>query len=268
MIKNLQIFVFGLLIAIAGCGNKSEFNPSNFDSRTLTCAAYFAIALEGMRNGTGTAEQIGSFKRDNDDYLYLVMRKEHVIEKEMSDELREKNAKLFSKLTQPEGERLVTVYNTSREQMPLSQCMDYLMELQGVKKTSAESVTAPIAAITPSSIPAPVAATTSAATPAPIAATTPAVTPAPVAAVDTLPFTPSFDCAKAINIQEKMICADRELSKLDVNLSQAYSKAKEISTDKDKLKKEQLEWIRVSLRACSEKPCLITSYQKRISELQ
>jgi uncharacterized protein len=65
-----------------------------------------------------------------------------------------------------------------------------------------------------------------------------------------------------------MVCGDRALSKLDVDLSQAYAKAKENTVDKDKLKKEQLEWIKFSLRACSDKNCLLGAYQKRISELQ
>lgn len=90
----------------------------------------------------------------------------------------------------------------------------------------------------------------------------------PVAVVDDSPFAPSFDCAKASNGQEKLVCADRDLSKLDVEQSQAYSKAKEKSADKDNLKKLQLEWIKFSLRACSDKNCLISSYKKRIAELQ
>ena len=92
--------------------------------------------------------------------------------------------------------------------------------------------------------------------------------PAPLAVVDDTPFTPSFDCAKASNGQEKLVCADRELSRLDVELSQAYSKARDKSNDKNTLKLEQLEWIKYSLRACSDKNCLITTYKKRISELQ
>jgi uncharacterized protein len=86
--------------------------------------------------------------------------------------------------------------------------------------------------------------------------------------VDNSPFFPSFDCAKASNGQEKLVCADRQLSKLDVDLSQAYAKARDKTADKDKLRKEQLEWIKFSLRACSDKTCLVGTYQKRISELQ
>ena len=91
---------------------------------------------------------------------------------------------------------------------------------------------------------------------------------APLAVVDDSPFTPSFDCAKVSNGQEKLVCADRELSRLDVELSQAYSKARDKSNDKNTLKQEQLEWIKYSLRACSDKNCLISTYKKRIFELQ
>jgi uncharacterized protein len=47
-----------------------------------------------------------------------------------------------------------------------------------------------------------------------------------------------------------------------------YVKAREKTADKDKLKEKQLEWIKFSLRACSDKTCLVGTYQKRISELQ
>ena len=64
-----------------------------------------------------------------------------------------------------------------------------------------------------------------------------------------------------------MVCADRELSKLDVEMSQAYGKAREKSSEKDSLKKEQLNWIKSSLRACSDKQCLVDAYKKRTDEL-
>ena len=132
------------------------------------------------------------------------------------------------------------------------------------------SVPAPAPAPEPApAVSAPVLAPASAASaPAPAPAPVVASVPAPVAAIDNSPFAPSFDCAKASNGQEKLVCSDRELSKLDVDLSQAYTKAKDKTADKDKLKKEQLEWIKFSLRACSDKTCLVGAYQKRMSELQ
>lgn len=91
--------------------------------------------------------------------------------------------------------------------------------------------------------------------------------PAPAPKVDTSAFAPSFDCAKAGTGPERLICSDRELSKLDVDLSQAYSKAREKSADKNKLKSEQLEWFKRSRNACSDKSCMETAYKQRISDL-
>jgi uncharacterized protein len=54
-----------------------------------------------------------------------------------------------------------------------------------------------------------------------------------------------------------MICADRELSSLDVSLSQAYKRARDTSTDKDFVKKTATELDKFSLRACSDKPCFV-----------
>ena len=92
-----------------------------------------------------------------------------------------------------------------------------------------------------------------------------AVAPAsPVA--DNTPFAPSFDCAKASNNAEKMICGDRNLSKLDVQLSQAYSAARDKATDKAQLKSEQIAWVKTS-RACPDTACLTKAFQDRIKQL-
>lgn len=101
---------------------------------------------------------------------------------------------------------------------------------------------------------------------APVAvAPTPVPTPEPK--VDTSAFAPSFDCAKASTGPERLICSDRDLSKLDVALSQAYSKAREKSADKNKLKSEQLEWFKRSRNACADKTCMENAYKQRISDL-
>jgi len=83
---------------------------------------------------------------------------------------------------------------------------------------------------------------------------------------DNTPFAPSFDCAKASNNAEKMICGDRNLSKLDVQLSQAYSAAREKATDKAQLKSEQIAWVKTS-RACPDTACLTKTFQDRIKQL-
>lgn len=81
-------------------------------------------------------------------------------------------------------------------------------------------------------------------------------------------FAPSFDCSKASQLHERLVCSDRDLAKLDVEASQAYAKARDRRTDKDALKKEQINWIKSSLRSCVDKACLTDVYKKRILELQ
>lgn len=84
----------------------------------------------------------------------------------------------------------------------------------------------------------------------------------------TNPFTPSFDCSKASTGQERLICSDRELSKLDVELSNAYVSARQRSTDIQALKGEQRDWVKSVQKSCSDKDCLSAAYKKRIAELQ
>jgi uncharacterized protein len=86
--------------------------------------------------------------------------------------------------------------------------------------------------------------------------------------MDSSLFAPSFDCSKASNAQEKLVCSDRELSKIDVEMSQAYAKARDRTSDKDALRKAQTEWIKQIFRSCSDKNCLTSAYKNRISELQ
>lgn len=96
-------------------------------------------------------------------------------------------------------------------------------------------------------------------------------TEAPIAAapasVDNNPFAPSFDCTKASSSQERMICGDRELSKLDVQMAGAYADARQKSTDANALKAEQKQWLKNTQRSCSDKACLVGAYTSRIAEL-
>lgn len=95
----------------------------------------------------------------------------------------------------------------------------------------------------------------------------PAAVPTPTPGVDNTPFAPSFDCSKASNDAERLICSDRDLAKFDVELSLAYSKGRGAASDKNQLKAEQLEWTKKSRNACSDKACMVASMQKRIAEL-
>jgi uncharacterized protein YecT (DUF1311 family) len=86
-------------------------------------------------------------------------------------------------------------------------------------------------------------------------------------AINNSPFAPSFDCQKASNGAERLVCSNRELAKLDVDLNQIYIKARDLTDDKEKLKNEQNEWIKSSRNACSDGNCMTNAFKQRISEL-
>lgn len=122
---------------------------------------------------------------------------------------------------------------------------------------------APAPTVAPAPVTAPVIAAAPAQVPAPTVAT-PALAAAPA-----LPAAgPSFDCAKATHATEKMVCADRELASLDVELSQAYRRARDKAGDKEKLRQEQLRWLRESMRPCADQACLAQAYRQRLTELR
>jgi uncharacterized protein YecT (DUF1311 family) len=134
-----------------------------------------------------------------------------------------------------------------------------------------EPTPAPTAAPAPAPepAPAPVPAPAPEPTPTPAPASTPAAaTPAQVmGAPDSGAFSPSFDCAKVTSGAERLICSDRDLAKLDVELSQTYAKAREKAADKALLKSEQLAWIKSERNSCSDKACMGAAIQKRINAL-
>jgi uncharacterized protein YecT (DUF1311 family) len=80
------------------------------------------------------------------------------------------------------------------------------------------------------------------------------------------PVSPSFDCSKASNVAESLICNDRDLSKLDVELARAYTRARE-SGGGESLRTEQIAWLKTTRNACSDKDCLSSVLRKRISDL-
>ena len=81
------------------------------------------------------------------------------------------------------------------------------------------------------------------------------------------PFTPSFDCSKASSGQEKMVCSDRDLAKLDVTLHGRYVQSRDRAADKKAVLDRQRAWIKNSFNACSDKACLVAAYNSRIAEL-
>jgi uncharacterized protein len=85
-------------------------------------------------------------------------------------------------------------------------------------------------------------------------------------AVNNVVFSASFDCTKAENKAEKLICLNREISDLDSELHRQF-KARMANSDKpNTLIQEQRKWI-TERNKCGGASCLIDSYRQRISQL-
>lgn len=85
---------------------------------------------------------------------------------------------------------------------------------------------------------------------------------------------PSFDCARAQAWDERMICADRDLSALDRRVAEAFRRAAEAKPgDRERLQAEQRAWLR-ERRTCEKPPsgtpqgCLRSSMAARASTLE
>jgi len=74
---------------------------------------------------------------------------------------------------------------------------------------------------------------------------------------------PSFDCAKATTTIEKMICADAELSRLDLELGRLYEIALKQAPKPERLLKQQRTWLKERDR-CADVAGLRLTYQDRI----
>lgn len=78
---------------------------------------------------------------------------------------------------------------------------------------------------------------------------------------------PSFDCAKASTSAEKMICSNKELAEVDVQLAEAYRAALKNTSDKASLKQEQRSWIKNQRNAATDAAAMLQVYQMRIAQL-
>lgn len=74
----------------------------------------------------------------------------------------------------------------------------------------------------------------------------------------------SFDCSRSATLNEKRICVNPTLSKLDDDMAVLYRKL--VSTMGDTLKSQQVLWVKIQ-RACRDEACLISVYESRINEL-
>lgn len=76
----------------------------------------------------------------------------------------------------------------------------------------------------------------------------------------------SFDCARAGTRIEHLICDSVDLPSLDAQLDGAYQGALDRSLHPDKVKAQQVAWLK-SREACADAQCLIALYQQRIETL-
>ncbi len=84
-------------------------------------------------------------------------------------------------------------------------------------------------------------------------------------------FVTSFDCNKSFTEVEKLVCSDRNLAQLDVNLARSYEKVmRKYASYKDTaagIKMEQRSWLKDIRNTCGTAACLESAYIKRIRQL-
>ena len=78
---------------------------------------------------------------------------------------------------------------------------------------------------------------------------------------------PGFDCTKARSVSEKMICSDAELARLDRELGQVYARAKNATTDRAALQRQQDREWRMREALCRDRDCLLRWYAQRRQQL-
>jgi uncharacterized protein YecT (DUF1311 family) len=77
----------------------------------------------------------------------------------------------------------------------------------------------------------------------------------------------SFDCAKASSKIEKLICSSPDTANADKRLATVYGAAKSKSGDEQKLKSEQLQWMKEKRNSCNDAACLVRVTEERIQKL-
>jgi uncharacterized protein len=86
--------------------------------------------------------------------------------------------------------------------------------------------------------------------------------------VPSLTFAASFDCGKAHTKVEKMICGDKELSRLDSELGAAYASAScTYPSARDTVVAAQKKWIASVRDKCNDVGCLRRVYSERLDVL-
>ncbi len=76
----------------------------------------------------------------------------------------------------------------------------------------------------------------------------------------------SFNCSKASNIVETLICTDPNLSQLDEKMDAAYSVARAQSQNQQQLLQDQRAWV-ASRNQCQTAKCVSDAYNQRLAAL-
>ncbi len=80
-------------------------------------------------------------------------------------------------------------------------------------------------------------------------------------------WSPSFDCSKISNGPELLICSNKELSELDVQMANLYKATLRKSLYKDELIRQQRDWLKYERNTCSDVESMLEVYRDRISQL-
>ncbi|MBA3773060.1 MAG: hypothetical protein H0X13_11385 [Ramlibacter sp.] len=78
---------------------------------------------------------------------------------------------------------------------------------------------------------------------------------------------PSFDCAKARSVPEKLICGDAELARLDRDLGRLHARAKSAALDDAAFKRRNDQEWRRREATCRDRDCLLRWYAERRNQL-
>jgi uncharacterized protein len=114
--------------------------------------------------------------------------------------------------------------------------------------------------------PASIAAQTTAAQPISLETTTPMVF-GPAANENTALHGPSFNCVNARTKPDKLICGDRELSRLDLAFSILYKRAMNAAPDRALFVRDNRRELRNRQRTCVDRECLLRWYSDRTEAL-
>nr|BDD47815.1 hypothetical protein 2 [Gammaproteobacteria bacterium] len=77
----------------------------------------------------------------------------------------------------------------------------------------------------------------------------------------------SFVCETATSEVEKMVCANKDLSRLDERVDKYYGEAMEVAVNPNEIRTTQRAWLR-SRNNCKTEECVSNAYERRIKELR